>query len=149
MTVSRRWIIFVSIVAGGLLTAIVLDFVLREPLPVLAIVLAGIAYTRSSAPFLSTVTALHGVRSSVAVPLSQWVVPLAIIAGVNEALWALLHDGFGRALAVLVVVYFADVVVGWTIRQQAQYWHRPRRAPASGVVVDVEVGEPVDGQVRT
>lgn len=141
-----KWIILVSIIAAGITSAIVIDFVIDHPLQVAAILLLAVAWASGrSVPFNFTEDALRHVHHPAVAVLREWLIPLAIVAGWAGAVHRLWHHGLGQALVMLTALYVADRVTAWTIRvEQARHHQRVarRRAPIS--VGTVHVGEPID-----
>jgi hypothetical protein len=145
-----KWLIFIAmafLVAGF---AAVVVFLFRHPLwAVIAVTLVLAPGQRGGRPFDFAEHALRYSCDPFAVWMRHRVIPLAIVVGWGASVVALFQHGFARMVTMLAIVFACDVVVGWAIQQhrQSRASFRPAPGRSAPIVIDVEVGEPIDKPV--
>lgn len=138
---TRHWIAFGAVAAGGVLLAIVVNFIFSHPWQFVAIVLLAWSIGTGSSsrgpwPFNATIRKLGGARNRIVCLLRDFGLWGAILVGMIYAVHVLIHRGGGQALAVLSGIYLADRLLAWAIgyvRRAAD-----RRAAAAEPVVEDE-----------
>lgn len=150
---TRKWRIFGSVLAAGFVVVAVIDLAFRHPLVAAWLLMIAVLAAGSSAPFNYAEDSLEGMGHPVAQLMRGTVIPVAIVLTIGLALFQLLAHGPARALAVLVLLYVADRVVGWTIDQQRQHrgGRTARRSEFEDVIVveGATVGEPAGADENT
>lgn len=134
---TRNRLSLVVMVCVAVLLALMVQFVLDQPVKAAGVGIFVYAMTRPSDPFCYTsdlLTAWGAGRGA------HWVDLFLVLGGFAVAGVELVVRGFAPFLVSLVAVYVADRVIAWTLREQRAFRDRARPVGRPDVVIDAEVG---------
>jgi hypothetical protein len=122
---TPKWIIFLAVLAGGLLVTLATDLAMRYPNVLAAVVWLAFILSGRLAPLDYTLNALTPLRHAAA---WRGLVRVALLAGISYAIYQAATVDLAHGALVLLAIQLADIVIAWPIRHGHTWYWRRRRA---------------------